>query len=110
VHFIAALRMAARAAGFGEVTIVAAASRGVAPDLPHPDTLLGTLWFESGVLLGGGGSARAGVVRMFAIVHWWDEGWAAHMGLVACKCCPPARPPACLPACWRRCQLHKDVL
>lgn len=45
---MAALRMAAKAAGYGEAVAAAAGSRGIAADLPHPDTLLGTLLFESG--------------------------------------------------------------
>ncbi|EFN60074.1 hypothetical protein CHLNCDRAFT_133367 [Chlorella variabilis] len=52
VHFVAALRMAAKAAGYGEAVAAAAGSRGIAADLPHPDTLLGTLLFESGAAAG----------------------------------------------------------
>lgn len=48
VHFVAALRLAAGAAGFGQAVAAAAASRGVSQDLPHPDCLQGLLWFESG--------------------------------------------------------------
>ncbi|KAL4443839.1 hypothetical protein ABPG75_011576 [Micractinium tetrahymenae] len=48
VHFVAALRLAAEAAGFGQAVAAAAASRGVSDDLPHPDCLQGLLWFESG--------------------------------------------------------------
>lgn len=45
---MAALRLAAAAAGWGEATAVAAASSGVSEDLPQPDTLTGLVWFESG--------------------------------------------------------------
>lgn len=48
VHFVAALRLAAAAAGWGEATAVVAASSGVSADLPQPDTLSGLVWFESG--------------------------------------------------------------
>ncbi|KAL4449467.1 hypothetical protein ABPG77_007111 [Micractinium sp. CCAP 211/92] len=48
VHFVAALRLAAGAAGFGQAVAAAAVSRGVSQDLPHPDCLQGLLWFESG--------------------------------------------------------------
>ena len=102
MHFIAALRMAARAAGFGEVTVAAAASRGVAPDLPHPDTLLGTLWFESGARLGGGGARPGQAVSACCIVHYWDCG----MGSL-CEACGLQR---CLSVCRRHRQLHNDLL
>jgi hypothetical protein len=49
VHFLAGLRMAAKASGFGEAVAAVAASAGISPDLPHPDTVAGTLWFEKGV-------------------------------------------------------------
>jgi hypothetical protein len=109
VHFIAALRMAARAAGFGEVTVGAAASRGVAPDLPHPDTLLGTLWFESGARLGGGGGWVAvglGQGRRYLHVVLFITGivgWAAYVRRVACNA-------VCLSVCRRHRQLHNDLL
>ena len=48
VHFVAALRMAARAAGWGEAVAVAATGRSVNVDLPSPDTLQGVIWFQSG--------------------------------------------------------------
>ncbi|PSC69357.1 hypothetical protein C2E20_7154 [Micractinium conductrix] len=48
VHFAAALRMVADAAGFGEAVAASAAARGVSPDLPHPDTLQGLVWFGNG--------------------------------------------------------------
>lgn len=48
VHFVAALRMMAGAAGWGQTTAVVACARGISPNLPHPDTLQGLVWFESG--------------------------------------------------------------
>lgn len=51
MHFVAALRMAASAAGWGEATAAAASTQGISPDLPHPDTLQGLVWFESGACL-----------------------------------------------------------
>lgn len=48
MHFVAALRMMAGAAGWGQATAVVACARGISPNLPHPDTLQGMVWFESG--------------------------------------------------------------
>lgn len=48
VHFVAALRMMAGAAGWGQATEVAACARGISDNLPHPDTLQGLVWFEGG--------------------------------------------------------------
>ena len=49
VHFLAALRMMAREAGFGEAVRVSAVTRSMAPQkLPAPDSMSGTVYFESG--------------------------------------------------------------
>lgn len=48
MHFVAAMRMAAGAAGWGQATTAVASARGISPDLPHPDSLAGMVWFESG--------------------------------------------------------------
>lgn len=48
MHFVAALRMMAGAAGWGQATEVAACARGISDNLPHPDTLQGLVWFEGG--------------------------------------------------------------
>jgi predicted dehydrogenase len=50
VHFVAALRMMAGAAGWGQATAAVACARGISDNLPHPDVLQGLVWFESGEL------------------------------------------------------------
>lgn len=52
VHFVAALRGAARAAGWGEAVAVAAVGRGLGAGLPHPDTLTGAIYFGGPALEG----------------------------------------------------------
>ena len=48
VHFAAALRCVAAAAGAGEAVRASAVARGVSPGLPAPDTLSGWVEFASG--------------------------------------------------------------
>lgn len=48
VHFVAALRMLAKACGLGEATQVSARTAHVRPDLSDPDSLVGVIGFESG--------------------------------------------------------------
>ena len=48
VHFIAALRMMAQALGLGEAKKVSALTSHVRQDLSSPDTVVGTVEFETG--------------------------------------------------------------
>lgn len=48
VHFVAALRSVAAAAGAGEAVRAGAVARGASPGLPAPDTLAGWVEFSSG--------------------------------------------------------------